>query len=128
MLDSLLAPADGFADLRAIGHRVLILRRLDELVVAGLDVLLEQVDVETLDISVVDALVEQLVDDHEVVLDALLLDLLEVAFEHLDKALQKLDDHQRVRVLVRNREDYSAYTAGWRGKGSCTRSCSPRRR
>ena len=47
--------------------------------------------------------VEQLVDEHEVVLDVLLGDLAEVALHHLDHLEQELEHHGGVHVLLRHR-------------------------
>jgi hypothetical protein len=50
-------------------------------------------------------LIEQLVRDDEVVADALLVDLVEVALEHLDHAVQKVEHHHCVGVLLGHRHE-----------------------
>ena len=51
-------------------------------------------------VAVVHHLVEQLVDDDEVVPDGLLLDILEVALEHLHQLMQEGEDHDGIVIFL----------------------------
>lgn len=65
-----------------------------------LDEALEQLDLGCLRVPVIHHFVQQLIDDHEVVADGLLLCFLEVAFEDVHEGVQEAEDHDGVVVLL----------------------------
>ena len=64
----------------------------------SLDELLQDLELRVLRIPVVHHFIQQLIDDHEVITDALLFHLLEIFGEHLDELEQERKDQENVRV------------------------------
>ena len=78
----------------------------DEFVVVGFDVFFEDVDVDTLDVTVVDGFVKEFVDDDKVVFDAFLFYPFKVAFEDFEEVLEEFYDHHGVDVLAAYGQDW----------------------
>jgi hypothetical protein len=98
VLDVLRAPGDLVRHrLRRLGHR--------QLVRALRDVLLQHLELRYLRVAKVHDLVQQLVDQHEVVADGLLLQRLEVALHDLHQPLQEHKHGGHVGVALGGRQD-----------------------
>jgi len=96
VLDALAPPSDLAGDLGRDLHLLLLALRLD----ARLrDERLEHARVAVLRIAKVEYLVKQLVDEHKVVLDVLLVDLAEVRLHDLCEPYEELEHHGAVDVL-----------------------------
>ena len=70
------------------------------------DALLENLALGRLGVAKVHHLVHELVDDHKVVADGLLLELLEVLDQYLHNAVQEQYDFRCIRVSFRQRKDF----------------------
>mmetsp|Transcript_20800 Transcript_20800/g.61968 ORF Transcript_20800/g.61968 Transcript_20800/m.61968 type:complete len:308 (-) Transcript_20800:8-931(-) len=100
VLDALGTPGDGVGDCRRWPH---LLHR--QLMGLRLDVLAQDLDLRRLRVSVVHHLIQELVRDDEVVLDALLLELVEVVPEHLSEPVEERHDEGGVGVALRHRHE-----------------------
>lgn len=100
VLDAVAPPADLAGHLGRDLHLLLLGLRLD----ARLrDERLQHARVAVLRVPEVQYLVQQLVDEHEVVLDVLLVDLAEVRLHHLREPDEELEHHGAVDVLLGDR-------------------------
>ena len=97
VLDALPPPPDLPRDLRRDGRLLLPARRLDALL---RDERLQDARVRVLRVPKVQQLVQQLVDEHKVVLHVLLGDLAEVGLHDVAHLEQELKDHGGVHVLL----------------------------
>lgn len=97
VLDALATPANLAGNLRGYLHLLLLGGRLDALLC---DEGLQGAGVRVLRVAKVEDLIQQLVDEHEVILDVLLRDLAEVGLHHLDDLQKELKHHRGVHILL----------------------------
>jgi hypothetical protein len=101
-----LAPGYDVGDLSCSLNRASELRffrkRIGEFVRFGFDKTFEKFDFCCLGVSVVHHFIEKLINNHKIISDGFLLNILEITFQDIDEGMQKGEDQNCIIIFLRN--------------------------